>query len=231
MKILIIEDDNDISQMLRELLTNENYSVNQAYSGTEALLLIERETFDLVLLDLMLPGLSGQEVMKQLRKNSYIPVICISAKDDKETKIELLKLGADDYIVKPFDTDELLARIEAQLRRYYAFSETKTTLNYAGLAMDADAMEVRLNHQMLTLTKREFQILELLMKYPRKVFTKANLYEHVWNDEFLGDDNTVNVHMSNLRNKLKEIDDTQEYIQTVWGIGFKMADIVSKDEL
>ena len=227
MKILVIEDDIDISNMLKELLRMNKYKISCAYSGTEALMVLERESIDLILLDLMLPGLLGEEVLERIRENSHIPVICVSAKDSPSSKVQLLKLGADDYVTKPFDNEELLARIEAQLRRQQTFAssvQARQTLGYKEIKLDSEAITATIRDKVLALTKREFLILEMMMKYPKKVFTKSNIYKHVWNEEFYGDENTVNVHISNLRHKIKEIDKDTEYIQTVWGIGFKMAD-------
>lgn len=151
----------------------------------------------------------------------------ISIKSDKASTINLLKSGADDYIVKPFNNDELLARIEAQLRRYNRTSSLlseNNKLSYKDISIGTETYSVQVGDIPVSLTKREFLILELLMKYPKKVFTKANLYEHVWNDEFFGDDNTVNVHISNICSKLAKANSSEEYMQTVWGIGFKMSE-------
>ncbi|MDF2543859.1 MAG: response regulator with CheY-like receiver domain and winged-helix DNA-binding domain [Herbinix sp.] len=224
--ILVIEDDNDISNMICDLLEQNGYIVKLAYSGTEALLVFDHET-DLVLLDLMLPGLAGEQVLQEIRKKSNIPVIGLSAKSDKAVTINLLKTGADDYIVKPFNNDELLARIEVQLRRYHQSSshpQENNKLIYKDISIETETYSVLVSDIPVSLTKREFLILELLMRYPKKVFTKSNLYEHVWNEEFYGDENTINVHISNIRAKLAKANPTEEYIQTVWGIGFKMCE-------
>lgn len=224
--ILVIEDDGDISNMICDLIEQNGYNAKQAYSGTEALMVFDNK-IDLVLLDLMLPGLNGEMVLQEIRKHSNVPVIGLSAKSDKASTINLLKSGADDYITKPFNNDELLARIEAQLRRYKESSSLpgeNNKLSYKDISIDTETYSVQVDTTPISLTKREFLILELLMKYPKKVFTKANLYEHVWNDEFLGDDNTVNVHISNIRSKLAKVNPSEEYIQTVWGIGFKMSE-------
>lgn len=224
--IMVIEDDNDISNMICDLLEQNGYNTKPAYSGTEALLVFNHK-IDLVLLDLMIPGLAGEQVLQEIRKNSNIPVIGLSAKSDKATTINLLKAGADDYIVKPFNNEELLARIEAQLRRYHqatGLPKENSKLIYKDIVIDAETYSVEVGDTPVNLTKREFLILELMMKYPKKVFTKSNLYEHVWNDEFYGDENTINVHISNLRAKLAKANPSGEYIQTVWGIGFKMSE-------
>lgn len=225
--ILVVEDDGDINNLLNKILNNHGYNAVSAYSGTEARMCTRNYDFQLVLLDLMLPGISGEEFITEVRKIKTMPIIVISAKSSQEAKIEVLRLGADDFITKPFDINEVLARVEAQLRRYMVFSnsgEDKNILKHKGLVLDRDKIEVTLNGQVLQLTGREFTILELLMSYPSKVFTKANLFEHVWEDKYFGDDNTVNVHLSNLRSKLAKIEPKEEYIHTVWGIGYKLSD-------
>lgn len=225
--ILVVEDDVDINNLLCKILTKEGYKVTGAYSGSEGRMCLEKYDFQMVLLDLMLPGVSGEELISYIRRVKTMPIIVISAKLQQDTKIEVLKLGADDFVSKPFDINEVVARVEAQLRRYMIFSnniEKKNMVVYKDLVLDKEKIEVTLKGKTIPLTSREFSILELLMTYPNKVFTKANLFQHVWNDEFIGDDNTVNVHISNLRAKISKIDKHTEYIHTVWGIGFKMSD-------
>ena len=222
-KILIVEDDIHINQMLCELLEQSAYEPVSAYSGTEALLLIQQDSFSLVLLDLMLPGKTGEQVLEEIRNRSSVPVIVLTARADKPTTVDLLRLGADDYIAKPFDNNELLARIEVQLRRSAAQTQNDCkTLRYKDIILETDSYDAIVNGCKAELSKREFEILRLLIEHPRKVFTKNNLYESVWGGEFLGDDNTVNVHISKLRAKLNAVSPETEYIQTVWGIGFRM---------
>jgi len=221
-KILIVEDDSHISEMLCQLLRQSGYTPVAAYSGTEALLTLPKGGFSLVLLDLMLPGKTGAEVLTRIRTSSGIPVIVLTARVDKETTIKLLQLGADDYIVKPFDNNELIARIDVQLRRAAPVQLDAGQICYKGLMLDMDGYDVFIDGRKAGLSKREFEILRLMMRHPQKVFTKNNLYESVWGGEFLGDDNTINVHISKLRAKLNAISPEEEYIQTVWGIGFKM---------
>lgn len=224
-KILIAEDDTDINDLLSNILVREGYSVRSAYSGTEAKMCLEQYDYDLLLLDLMLPGISGETLIEEIRRIKVLPIIVISAKTAVEDKINVLKLGADDFICKPFNIQEVIARVEAQLRRYTKFSAAKeqtSKLTYKGLTLDRESKEVYLKDKQLSLTIIEFKILELLMSNPKRVFTRANIFEKIWNDEFLGDDNTVNVHISNLRSKLAQIDKETKYIQTVWGIGFKL---------
>ena len=177
--------------------------------------------FQLVLLDLMLPGMTGEEIIGNIRETKNMPIIVISAKTALDDKVNVLKMGADDFVSKPFDIKEILARVEAQLRRYTKFSigeNSKKVLKYKELVLDKEQIEVRVKNERITLTGKEFSILELLMSNPKKVFTRENLFEHVWNDDFFGDDNTVNVHVSNLRSKISSIDKDNEYIKTVWGI-------------
>lgn len=220
LQVLVAEDDNDINNMLRDLLENAGFAVEQAFSGTEAVRLMAGG-FDLVMLDLMLPGLAGEEVLKRIRETSDTPVIVVSAKDDKSSKVGLLKSGADDYVTKPFDTDELLARIEALLRRK-GKTEDEKILRYKNIEINTVTFEASVSGAAVMLTKREFLILQLLMSNPKKVFTKNNIFESVWNEPFLGEDNSINVHLSNIRNKLSKAGGEDKYIQTVWGIGFKM---------
>lgn len=220
MIILIAEDDAAINNLLAEILRRAGYVPVQAFSGTEASMILDMRQISLVLLDLMLPGLSGEELVPLIRAKGNIPILILSARDSAQDKAALLRAGADDYITKPFDEEELLARIEALLRRIQRIPQT-AILAFKDIELDRDARIVTKSESQITLTAREFDILELLMTNPHKVFTKSNIYQSVWNDEFIGDDNTVNVHISNLRSKLGE----GEYIQTVWGIGFKLFDL------
>lgn len=229
-QILVVEDDNSINDLLCTILKKEGYQVTSAYSGTEAKLRLEQGEYDLLLLDLMLPGITGEELLDTLRKDKTIPVIVISAKTAMGDRVSVLKGGADDFISKPFDVEEVLARVQAQLRRYKEFTarakgeEERPILRYKDLVLDPETVTVTVSGNPVQLTAREFKILQLLMSYPKKVFTKENLFTHVWNEEFFGGDNTVNVHISNLRAKLAKYHEGEEYIKTVWGIGFKMAD-------
>ena len=224
-KILIVDDDTTINSMIKKLLFVNGYKVISAFSGTEAMLLLEKEKFDLIVLDLMLPGVSGEDVLQDLKKNNSIPVIGLSAKDDTASKINLFKLGADDYITKPFDTEELLVRVQAVLRRTYDKKVPSDILEYGHLTLDKSTMSVQLNGQDITLTKNEFAILTLLMEHPKQILTKDLIYENVWGESLDGTENAINVHISNLRKKLAAIDSDKSYIKTVWGIGFKMEEL------
>lgn len=224
-KILVVEDDMHISNMLLSLLSHDGYDATPAFSGTEALLNLQQYNYDLILMDLMLPGKTGEDVIADIRgvNSKAVPIIALTARTDKETTVNILKLGADDYIAKPFDNNELLARIEVQLRRSSMISSQNCAQNltHKHLRLNTEIFDVQNNEGMrANLSKREYEIMKLLISYPNKVFTKDNIYESVWGGEFLGDDNTINVHMSKLRSKLAAILPGEEYIKTVWGIGF-----------
>lgn len=221
-RILIVEDNKDVNLMLAEALTDAGHSVKSAYTGTDGLNEIKNADIDLVLLDIMLPYKSGDEVLKEMRMFSDIPVVIISAKDMVGTKIDLLKLGADDYITKPFDLGEVVARVESNLRRLRQYYKMSSSFQYKDMVLDSDTKHVTLNGQELELTAKEYRILELLIQNKGKVFTKANLYETIWEGEYLGDDNAVKTHISNLRNKLKKANPVEEYIETVWGLGYRL---------
>lgn len=224
--ILIVEDDADINRLLCAILEGAGYTCRAAFSGSEALLWAEKYDYDLVLLDLMLPGVTGEEFIQRVRRGKTMPIIVVSAKLGVSDRVNVLKLGADDFIPKPFDNAEVLARIEAQLRRYKKFSGSlqEGTLHWGELSLDRESVTVTLGGVEVPLTAREFEILALLMAQPRKVFTREQIYVRVWGEEYMGDDNTVNVHISNLRSKLAKVSE-KEYIKTVWGIGFKMAEL------
>lgn len=222
-KILVVEDDTEINKLIKDYLVSQNYIVITAFNGVEALSQIENhKDVMLVLLDLMLPFQSGDRVLKKLREFSYVPIIIISAKDTVQTKIDIIRMGADDYITKPFDLDELSARIEAVLRRSGQFkSALNTRLDFRDISLDTKEKTAFFSGHKLDITAKEYAILELMMKYPTKLFSKANLFESVWNEQYLGDENTVKVHISNLRNKIKEYT-PDEYIETVWGMGYRL---------
>lgn len=222
--ILVVEDDNDINQLLCKIIKKSNYHPQSAYSGTEALIYLNQQTWDLVLLDLMLPGMTGEEILARISEKGSTPVIIISAKFEQQTKIDSLRSGADDFISKPFDVEEVSARIDSLLRRFRHTNTTlqKNELSHKDIHIDLDSQEVAVNGTMLTLTGREYSILVLLMNSPNKVFSKSNLFESVWNEPFHGDDNTIIVHVSNLRNKLSKANPQEEYIETIWGTGYRL---------
>ncbi|MGL5575798.1 MAG: response regulator transcription factor [Sarcina sp.] len=226
-KILVVEDDVDINKLLGSILLKNKYDVRGAYSGSEALMCIEMFEFDILLLDLMLPGATGEEIIKKVReKNEMIPIIVISAKTEQEEKIKVLKIGADDFISKPFDINEVLARVEVQLRKSKRLKKVEEKIDnivrFKNINLDLESRQAFVKEKEILLTAREFDILKLFISNPHKVFTRANLFESVWGSDFFGDENTVNVHMSNLRSKIAKADKGTEYIKTVWGIGFKL---------
>lgn len=223
-KLLIVEDDTDLNQLLVKIVSAAGYETIQAFSGTEAWLLLEREIPDLILLDLMLPGLSGEELLRDIREKRQlaVPVLCISAKSALKDKVFLLEHGADDYITKPFEPEEVLARVQVSLRRMGKESLNRSVYTYKKLALYPDSRKVLLDGVELTLTGHEYEILFLLIQNPDKVYSRESLYELVWKGGYYGENNTVNVHVSNIRKKMKAIDASEEYIQTVYGIGFKL---------
>lgn len=222
MKILLIEDDLEISKLLAEFLQENGYEVLCQYDGLHVLDCLRENNIDLILLDIMLPYRNGDTVLTSVRDCSTVPIIVISAKGTTQNKIDLLRLGADDYITKPFDMEEVLARIESNLRRVQFQKDTPTHLCHGDLILDLNDNTAFLQGSELTLTAKEFAILELLMKYPDKIFSKANLFQSVWNTEYISEDNTLNVHISNLRNKLKAVCPDKDFIDTIWGIGYRL---------
>ena len=225
-KILVVEDDADINRLLCTLLVRQGYQTEAAFSGSEAKLLLAAGDYDLVLLDLMLPGLPGETLIQEIRSRSFVPIVVISALADTQEKIAILQDGADDYITKPFEKEEVLARVEAQLRRYKQFSpqlEATKPVVYRNLTLKPAARTVQVGDQELTLTSKEFDLLSVLARAPGKVFTREDLYQAVWKESYAVEDNAINVHMSNLRNKLAKAAPNPPVIETVWGIGFKLA--------
>ena len=227
-KILLVEDDTEISDMLKNFLATESFAVTTAYDGESACKKFFEDTYNLVLLDLMIPKKSGLEVMKIIRENSTVPIIILSAKDTDSDKTLGLGLGADDYVTKPFSVTEVLARIKANIRRstkYAADADSEEgMLTKGALTINLNDYSVTKNGEQIELTAKEFAILQLLMKNPRKVYTKEQIYSMVWKDAYLGDENAVNVHISRLRNKLEDNPRNPQYVLTVWGIGYKLGD-------
>ncbi|OAK70684.1 response regulator transcription factor [Lederbergia galactosidilytica] len=223
-RILVVEDDNDINQLLCNIIKKNGYIPQPVYSGTEAMLYLEKKEWDMVLLDLMLPGMSGDEILTKIAEQSNVPVIIISAKLDQPTKIGMLRTGADDYITKPFDIEEVSARIDSHLRRYKRINKLANTkkLIYKDIEIDTEAKTVFVQGKALNLTAREFGILVLFLTSPEKVFTKKNLFESVWHEAYYGDENIMNVHISNIRNKLAAINPNEQYIETIWGMGYRL---------
>lgn len=226
--ILVVEDDADINNLISKTLRKKDYKVTQAFSGSEANLRLSMEAFQMVMLDLMLPGVTGEELIKEIRKNKEMPIIVISAKTALDDKVNVLELGADDYITKPFELEEILARVNSQLRRYRKFSENindnfnNKEHKFKELILNEQSRLVKVRGENIALTNHEFDILCILLKNPDKVYSREALYEQVWKSGYYGEDNSVNVHVSNVRKKIKDIAGDEEYIKTVWGIGFKL---------
>ena len=243
--ILIVEDDININNLLCEVLRKAGYTCEQAFSGTEAKLLldIKEKAYTLVLLDLMLPGASCEEGLKEIRKQGRLPVIVLTAKDSIDDKIGVLTDGADDYITKPFEIREVLARIQVQLRHIEAEtkSEAETEaeteviiragiqegqgsgrLEFRDMVLTRTTFEVSIGGRVLPkITKQEFAILELLLKNPKQVFSKEDIFEYAWDEPYMGETKTLDVHISNIRKKIKTVT-PDEYIETIWGIGYRL---------
>ena len=230
-KVLIVEDDGQIRSLLAEYLKENEYEPFEAKDGREASAKIAEQTYDIILMDMMLPFKSGDLLIQELRESPVeerkkTPVIVLSARSVKDIRLKVLRMGADDYIVKPFDLDEVLVRMEVVLRRSSKGEGeeedgTVCKWSYKGVELDPEKNVVTCNNEILKLTSKEMGLLELFLRNPSKTFTKANLYEAVWGDSYCYEDNTINVHMSNLRSKLKKAVGG-EFIETVWGIGYRL---------
>ncbi|MEJ8305745.1 response regulator transcription factor [Saccharibacillus sacchari] len=233
--LLIIEDDIGISDMIADYMKKEGYRSTVVHEGNRALERFKADRYDLVLLDLMLPGLSGMDVLQQLRTVTRVPILIVSAKNNEVEKALGLRFGADDYISKPFSLIELSARIQASIRRATQYSipeeqaaiePTEPKLLTAGdLVVDPDNFSVRKRGEEVRLTAKEFQILKLMLQHPSRVYTKAMLYEQVWNEEYYNDDNAINVHMRRLREKIEDDPSNPRYIVTLWGIGYRLGEL------
>ncbi len=227
MNILIAEDDNDIRELIKLHLSKEDYEVFLAEDGKKAIDIFDSNNIDLAVLDIMLPFVDGFNILRHIRNTSEIPVIFLTARGNDEDKILGLGLGGDDYMVKPFSPIELTARIQAQLRRYYKYATGKQNdrivLGY--LILDKTSCEVLRNNIPLELNAKEFKILELLIENPGKVYTKKQIYETIWEDTYYGDDNTIMVHISHIRDKIEEDPKKPQYLKTIRGIGYKMEKI------
>lgn len=220
--ILIIEDDTDINNSTAQYLRRQGCVCTQAFSGTEGRLLWQRDGADLLLVDLMLPGLSGGELIAEIRRTSQTPIIVLSAKTELSDKVELLRSGADDYLTKPYQLEELWVRIQVQLRHASA-APTGEILRFRDWTLNLDEMTLTAAGRPVNLTAHEFKIVALLAGQPKRVFTKQQIYEAVWLEQYAVEDKTITVHISNIRSKLRP-SGTEHYIQTVWGIGFKLAE-------
>lgn len=217
--ILVVEDDQEINRLLCRLLEQNNYCPIPALNGLEALQTLEQETVDLILLDLMLPGLHGEQLLAEMRRASTVPVIIVSAKTNMEGKVELLRQGADDYITKPFHTGEVLARIQVCLRRALRDNAPPAVLHTHGLTLDTCAKAASVEGYTVPLTAKEYKLLETLALNPHMTFSKRQLFEAAWHEPYLNGD-ALNTHISNLRKKLKA--KGADCIETIFGIGYKL---------
>ena len=228
MNILLVDDEEKIIEVLEAYLKKEGFSVFSCSNGEEALKIFDNNKIDLILLDLMLPDLSGEEVCKVIRAKSCVPIIMITAKTEEEDLLEGFDIGADDYVTKPFNPLELLARVNSQLRRYSKYlnmvkKDEKKTNSYAigGLEVNSDRKEVILDGDVVKVTPIEFKILQLLIKSPGRVFSAEEIYERVWNENAVNTD-TVMVHVRNIREKIEIDPKNPKYLKVVWGVGYKI---------
>ncbi len=225
--ILIIEDDTELHTMVKDYLVSEGFETESAFNGQEACELADKNQYELVLLDIMMPQMDGLTVMKKIRTNSVVPIIIMSTKDSDSDKAFGLGLGADDYITKPFSLTELVARIKAHIRRVnqYSVGENEKkgkNISVGDLVLNQEMHLLEKRGQYIELTAKEFEALKLFMTNPKKVYTKAQLYTLVWGEDYFGDENAVNVLISRLRSKLEDNPKKPQYIATVWGIGYKL---------
>ncbi|MGN0427591.1 MAG: response regulator transcription factor [Agathobacter sp.] len=224
-KILVCDDEKDIVSALRIYLTAEGYEVFEAFNGKEAIEVLQKQEIHLVLMDIMMPVLDGISAMVEIRKNSNVPVILLTAKSEDMDKVLGLNVGADDYITKPFNPVELQARVKSQLRRYMLLgggNVKKDVLSIGGIELNDRTKEVTLDGEEVSLTRTEFDILKLLMEHPGQVFSPNQIYEHVWQDNPYGTENTVAVHIRHLREKIEYNPAEPRFLKMVWGRGYKM---------
>ena len=222
--VLIVEDDSDINNFINDYFVIKGYATTQAFSGTEGLLRLKSEkNICCVILDLMLPGISGEEIIQEIRKVSDVPIITVSAKNEEEAKIEVLKLGADDFLLKPFNLEELQLKVERNIQKYLNQQVSyKKNEEFKNIILNQDTREVFVGGQNVYFTSKEFDILMLLIQNPNKVISKEKIFKEVWHEDYCIDTQTVTVHIKNIRKKIKEINPTTPTIETVWGIGFKI---------
>jgi DNA-binding response OmpR family regulator len=223
--ILVIEDDKEINNLVAHALKREGYNITQAFDGKQAIEKYKND-FKLVILDLMLPLIDGLEVLRRIRELSTVPVMILSAKDEETDRVIGLSLGADDYIIKPFSTRELVARAKAHLRRYVNYNESKqtSTLEYKDLKIDTMSYKVFKRDTEINLTPKEYELLRIFISEPNRVFTKAQIFNKAWGDDYISDDNTIMVTIKRLRNKIEDNPNEPKYILTVWGIGYKLGE-------
>lgn len=225
-RILVVEDDLELNQLVKDVLEKELLQVDSAYDGKEASLMIEKQTYDLIVLDIMIPEKNGLDLLQEIRKEKQTPIIVISAKNEDTDSIIGLGLGADDYLPKPFNIKVLVARVKALLRRneYNLGTEPfqEEELVYGDLTLSLRTYKVYSSDKEIELTAKEYKLLKLLFSNPGKVFSKSQIFEYAWGEEYINDISTIQVHIRRIRKKLEENPSTPNYIQTVWGIGYKL---------
>ena len=223
-KILVCDDDREIVEAIEIYLSQEGYQILKAYDGIEALEILEKEEVNLLIIDVMMPRLDGIRATLKIREKNSLPIIILSAKSEDTDKILGLNIGADDYVTKPFDIKEVTARVEVQIRRAETTGrkEEEHRFTYQELELNKGDFTVKVgNTELPHITKQEFSILELLLKHPKKVFSKEEMFEYAWEEQYMGETKTLDVHISNIRKKIKAVTD-KEYIETVWGIGYRL---------
>lgn len=226
-RILLVEDDISIAELIRDYLEIDGFSVEHAENGNSGLELALNESFNLILLDVMLPGINGFDICREIRKHSDVPVLLISARKEDIDKIRGLGLGADDYITKPFSPGELVARVKAHIRRYNRLtSENKqpreNRITVRNLMLDIDSHRAYIKTREVILTAKEFEMLHLFMRHPDRVFNKDEIFDRIWGEDTLGDTTTVTVHVRKIREKIEENPSEPEYLETVWGMGYRL---------
>lgn len=228
-KIVVVDDEHEIADLIELYLKNEGYSVYKFYLGDEALKFADKAEVDLILLDIMLPGMDGFEICRKIREKHTYPIIMLTAKDEEISKITGLSLGADDYITKPFLPLEMVARVKAQLRRYKRYNQSgaldsqDSVIFHAGLVMNIKTHECMLNEKELVLTPTEFSILRILLQHKGEVVSSETLFHEIWENEYYRkDNNTITVHIRHLREKMNDTIDHPKYIKTIWGVGYKI---------
>jgi DNA-binding response OmpR family regulator len=226
-KILIIEDDPSIAELMRDYLEVAGFTVDLCLTGLQGLAAIRQGTYDLILLDLMLPGLDGYDILRQTRDQTTAPILIVSARQEDINKIKGLSLGADDYITKPFSPGELTARVKAHLARVERLKQQYSTpeprmIKVRGLIVQPDDRRVFVNDQEISLAAKEFDLLVFLARHPNRVFSKEDLFEHVWGLDAIGETSTVTVHVARIRDKLEADPSAPQYIETVWGVGYRL---------
>ena len=223
-RILVVEDEETLSEAIAFLLGKEGFEVSVATSGPDAIAKFDKSGADLILLDLMLPGLSGTEVCRQIRAKSAVPIIMLTAKDSEIDKVVGLEIGADDYVTKPYSSRELIARIRAVLRRgeLHDSADEGTTLEVGPVRMDTDRHVISVNGEVVSIPLKEFELLEFLMRNAGRVLTRMQLIDRVWGSDYVGDTKTLDVHIKRLRAKIEKDPANPEFIQTVRGMGYKM---------